>query len=110
VGSSFLLKTHTDRSRLQLLALGADFVQLCRPILWVLAHGGKEIVRHVLKTLLADFDLTAGWSGFQNLAGVSAALLTHIKEIARRVTHAHSSRAEERGATDAARGRGTTVP
>ena len=63
-------------SRFKAIALGADFVQLGRPILWGLAHEGEKGVRHVLKSLLAEFDLTTGLSGCQNLADVNATLLT----------------------------------
>jgi len=57
--------------RFKALALGADFVQLGRPMLWGLAHDGEKGARHVLKSLLADFDLTVGLSGHQNLSTVN---------------------------------------
>jgi lactate 2-monooxygenase len=75
-GCLILLQSQTDRSRFKALALGADFVQLGRPILWGLAHEGEKGVRHVLKSLLAEFDLTTGLSGCQNLADINATLLT----------------------------------
>jgi lactate 2-monooxygenase len=53
------------------LAIGADFVQLGRPIMWGLAHDGEKGVRHVLKCLLADFDLTVGLSGCPGLADIT---------------------------------------
>jgi isopentenyl diphosphate isomerase/L-lactate dehydrogenase-like FMN-dependent dehydrogenase len=52
------------------LALGADFVQVGRPILWGLALDGEEGVRHVLKCLLADFELAVGLSGCVGLGDV----------------------------------------
>jgi lactate 2-monooxygenase len=52
------------------LAVGADFVQIGRPIVWGLAHEGEEGVRHVLKSLLADFDLTVALSGCRGLEDV----------------------------------------
>lgn len=57
------------------LAIGADFVQLGRPILWGLALNGEEGVRHVLKSLLAEFDLTVGLSGCTGLSDISRDVL-----------------------------------
>lgn len=57
------------------LAIGADFVQIGRPILWGLSLNGKEGVRHVLKCLLADFDLTVGLSGCTGLNDISRDML-----------------------------------
>ncbi|TVY93604.1 putative lactate 2-monooxygenase [Lachnellula willkommii] len=57
------------------LAMGADFVQLGRPILWGLALNGEEGVRHVLKCLLAEFDLTVGLSGCTGLSDISRDIL-----------------------------------
>jgi lactate 2-monooxygenase len=45
------------------LALGADAVLLGRPYLWGLALGGEEGVLAVLRTILAELDLTLGLSG-----------------------------------------------
>jgi lactate 2-monooxygenase len=47
------------------LALGAGAVLIGRPLAYGLAHGGEPGVRHVLRTLLADFDLTLGLSGYR---------------------------------------------
>lgn len=57
------------------LAIGADFVQLGRPILWGLVHDGDKGVRHVLKSILADFDLTVGLAGCQTLKDVNRKML-----------------------------------
>ncbi|KAF7508109.1 hypothetical protein GJ744_009550 [Endocarpon pusillum] len=59
----------------KVIALGADFVQLGRPILWGLALQGEKGVRHVLKSLLAEFDLTVGLSGCHELGDVNSTLL-----------------------------------
>ena len=59
------------------LAVGADFVQLGRPIVWGLAHDGEKGVRHVLKSLLADFDLTVGLSGCQSIKDVNRRCLAN---------------------------------
>jgi lactate 2-monooxygenase len=61
--------------RFKAIAFGADFVQLGRPILWGLAHDGAKGVRHVLKSLLAEFDLTVGLSGCSSLDEVDQTLL-----------------------------------
>ncbi|GAA2671261.1 MULTISPECIES: lactate 2-monooxygenase [Actinosynnema] len=53
---------------LKALALGARAVLLGRPYAYGLAHGGQQGVRHVLRSLLADFDLTLGLSGHRSPA------------------------------------------
>ncbi|HEV7649256.1 MAG TPA: lactate 2-monooxygenase [Actinophytocola sp.] len=45
------------------LALGAQAVLLGRPYAYGLALGGEDGVRHVVRSLLADLDLTLGLSG-----------------------------------------------
>jgi lactate 2-monooxygenase len=57
------------------LALGADFVQLGHPILWGLAHEGEKGVKHVLKSLLADFEITVGLAGCASLADLDESFL-----------------------------------
>lgn len=57
------------------IALGADFIQLGRPILWGLAHEGDKGVRHVLKSLLAEFDLTVGLSGCRGIGDINSTFL-----------------------------------
>lgn len=46
------------------LALGAQAVLIGRPFIAELALGGQAGVEHVLRCLLADFDLTVGLSGY----------------------------------------------
>jgi lactate 2-monooxygenase len=46
------------------LALGADAVGVARPYLWGLALGGEDGVRHVLRNLLAELDLTLALCGY----------------------------------------------
>ena len=53
---------------LKALALGARAVLVGRPVAYGLAHGGEEGVRHVLRSLLADFDLTLGLCGYRTPA------------------------------------------
>jgi lactate 2-monooxygenase len=50
------------------LALGANAVCLGRPYVWGLALGGQAGVEHVLRCLLAEFDLTLALSGHTNIA------------------------------------------
>ncbi|WP_019816376.1 lactate 2-monooxygenase [Saccharomonospora saliphila] len=58
------------------LALGARAVLLGRPWVYGLAHGGEDGVRHVVRGLLADLDLTLGLSGHRSPGEVSGATLT----------------------------------
>ncbi|KOV82136.1 lactate 2-monooxygenase [Nocardia sp. NRRL S-836] len=53
------------------LALGAKAVLVGRPFAYGLAHGGQVGVKHVLRSLLADFDLTLGLSGHRSPAELS---------------------------------------
>lgn len=55
------------------LALGADAVLLGRPMAYGLAIGGEEGVRHVLRSVLAELDLTLALAGFSDLASLRAA-------------------------------------
>lgn len=50
------------------LSLGAQAVLLGRPYAFGLAHGGQSGVRHVLRSYLADLDLTVGLTGHRSLA------------------------------------------
>ena len=58
----------TGADVLKALALGARAVLVGRPWVYGLAHAGSDGVRHVLRSLLADFDLTMGLSGHLTLA------------------------------------------
>jgi lactate 2-monooxygenase len=49
------------------LALGADAVLLGRPYMWGLAIGGEQGVRRVLRSLLAELDLTLALSGYASI-------------------------------------------
>jgi lactate 2-monooxygenase len=49
------------------LALGADAVLLGRPYAWGLGLRGQEGVRHVVRCVLAELDLTLALSGFADL-------------------------------------------
>ncbi len=58
----------TGSDVLKALALGADSVLVGRPWVYGLAHGGPDGVRHVLRTLLADYDLAMALSGHRRPA------------------------------------------
>ena len=54
------------------LALGADAVLLGRPYAYGLGLGGQDGVRHVLRCVLAELDLTLALAGYTDLAGLRA--------------------------------------
>ncbi|MFW6692446.1 alpha-hydroxy-acid oxidizing protein [Streptomyces sp. MAR4 CNX-425] len=60
----------TGADVLKALALGARAVLYGRPYAYGLAHGGEEGVAHVLRSLLADLDLTLGLSGHRSTGGL----------------------------------------
>ena len=58
----------TGADIIKALALGAKAVLLGRPYVYGLAHGGQVGVRHVLRSVLADLDLTLGLAGYRSTA------------------------------------------
>jgi isopentenyl diphosphate isomerase/L-lactate dehydrogenase-like FMN-dependent dehydrogenase len=60
----------TGADVLKAVALGAKAVLVGRPWVYGLALGGYDGVRHVLRSLLADIDLTLALSGHHSLAQV----------------------------------------
>ncbi|MDT4899603.1 MAG: lactate 2-monooxygenase [Pseudonocardiales bacterium] len=60
----------TGADVLKAVALGAKAVLVGRPWVYGLALGGYDGVRHVLRSLLADIDLTLALSGHHSLAHV----------------------------------------
>ena len=62
------------------LALGADAVMIGRPFLWGLALGGQEGVEIVLRSLLAELDLTMALSGLTSLEQVDPGAVTVRRE------------------------------
>jgi lactate 2-monooxygenase len=54
------------------LALGADAVLLGRPYAYGLALGGEDGVRHVLRSVLAELDITLALSGYADPATLKA--------------------------------------
>ncbi|MDQ3405196.1 MAG: lactate 2-monooxygenase [Actinomycetota bacterium] len=67
----------TGSDVLKALALGASAVLLGRPYVYGLALGGEEGVRHVLRSVLAELDLTLGLSGHRTLAELGATSLRY---------------------------------
>jgi len=61
----------TGADVLKALALGARAVLLGRPYVYGLAHSGEEGVRHVVRSLLADLELTLGLSGHRAVGELS---------------------------------------
>jgi lactate 2-monooxygenase len=57
------------------LALGADAVMIGRPYLWGLALGGEAGVLAVLRSILAELDLTVGLSGHTSIAQLDSSVL-----------------------------------
>jgi lactate 2-monooxygenase len=57
------------------VALGARAVMIGRPYIYGLALGGEDGIRHVLRCLLAEFDLTCALSGVRSMAELTADVL-----------------------------------
>jgi lactate 2-monooxygenase len=68
----------TGSDVIKALALGAQTVLIGRPYIYGLGLGGEEGVRHVLRSLLAELDLTMALAGCAALADVGPELLAHI--------------------------------
>lgn len=66
----------TGADALKALALGASAVLLGRPFVWGLAVGGEDGVVQVVKSFLADLDLTLALSGRSSLKDVDASILS----------------------------------
>jgi L-lactate dehydrogenase (cytochrome) len=60
---------------LKAVALGARAVLFGRPYAYALAAGGEAGVRHALRCLLADLDLTMGLCGCASMGDVDGELL-----------------------------------
>jgi lactate 2-monooxygenase len=68
----------TGSDVLKAVALGARAVLIGRPYIYGLGIGGEDGVRHVLRSLLAELDLTMALAGCASLADVGPELLTRI--------------------------------
>ena len=71
---------------LKALALGAKFVWVGRLWVWGLSIMGEHGVRHVMKSLLADFDILMNVGGFQNVEQIQRDVLGKCSMILRRMT------------------------
>lgn len=60
----------TGADILKAWALGAEAVLIGRPYAYGLAHAGRTGVRHVLRGLLAELELTMGLTGYRTLGEV----------------------------------------
>jgi isopentenyl diphosphate isomerase/L-lactate dehydrogenase-like FMN-dependent dehydrogenase len=61
------------------LALGARAVLIGRPYVWGLAIGGADGVRHVIRSLLAELDLTVALAGYKRIADIDRDSLERIE-------------------------------
>ena len=68
----------TGSDVIKALALGANAVLIGRPYIYGLGIGGEAGVRHVLRCLLAELELTMALAGCASLADVKRELLTRI--------------------------------
>jgi len=60
----------TGADAFKAIALGADAVLLGRPYVWGLGLGGADGVKQVVRSFLAELDLTLTLSGFPDLLGL----------------------------------------
>jgi L-lactate dehydrogenase (cytochrome) len=68
----------TGADVMKALALGAKAVLLGRPYIYGLGIGGEAAVRHVLRSLLAELELSMALAGCATLSDVGPELLAHI--------------------------------
>ncbi len=68
----------TGADAFKAIALGARAVLLGRPYAWGLAVGGQRGIEHVLRSFLAELDLTLALSGYASVADVDRDALRRI--------------------------------
>jgi lactate 2-monooxygenase len=68
----------TGADAVKALALGARAVLLGRPYVWGLAVGGADGVRHVLRSFLAELDLTVALAGYTSVRDIGPKALERI--------------------------------
>ena len=64
------------------LALGAKFVFIGRLWVWALSIAGERGVRHVMKSLLAEFDILMEVGGFQSIEQIDKSALDSLPNAA----------------------------
>jgi isopentenyl diphosphate isomerase/L-lactate dehydrogenase-like FMN-dependent dehydrogenase len=62
----------TGADAFKAIALGARAVLLGRPYIWGLGIAGEEGVRHVIRSFLAQLDLTLALSGYRSFDEVGS--------------------------------------
>lgn len=60
------------------LALGAKFVFIGRLWVWGLSIAGEHGVRHIMKSLLSEFDIQMEVGGFQNIAQIDRSAIESL--------------------------------
>jgi lactate 2-monooxygenase len=65
----------TGSDVIKALALGARAVLVGRPYVYGLALAGADGVRHVLRCLLADLDLSCALCGLRQVADIDAGMV-----------------------------------
>jgi L-lactate dehydrogenase (cytochrome) len=70
----------TGADAFKAMALGARAVLIGRPYVWGLAVGGQDGVRHVVRGLLAELDLTLALSGYTNFGDVGPDVLVRERD------------------------------
>ena len=70
----------TGSDVIKALALGADGVFLGRPYVYGLGLGGEDGVRHVLRSLLAELDLTMALAGQTRPGDLDASVLRRVQD------------------------------
>ena len=64
------------------LALGAKFVFIGRLWVWGLSIAGETGVRHVMKALLAEFDILMNVAGYANLKDIDRDTIDSLPRVA----------------------------
>lgn len=64
------------------LALGAKFVFLGRMWVWGLSIAGEHGVRHIMKELLAEFDILMNVSGFPKIEDIDRDAIDSLPRVA----------------------------
>jgi lactate 2-monooxygenase len=63
---------------LKALALGASAVAIGRPYVYALAVGGQAGVEHLLRSLLAEIDITMAIDGYPSVAALDRGALRPV--------------------------------